>query len=59
MQQVLAAERSLRRVEKGDQRRVFTLRQRDFGAVRVREAPGAAIELEAAEAIAAPLRLPM
>src|SRR5260370_39244866 len=47
LQQVLAAERPLRRVEKGDQQSVFPLGQRDLGSARVGETPGAPIELPA------------
>ena len=58
LQQMLAAERSLRRVEKGDQQGIFALGQRDVGSVGIGQTPGAPVELPAAEPAAAPLRIP-
>jgi len=59
LQQMLAAERPLGCVEKGGQQSIFTLGQRDLGSVGVGEAPGAPIELPAAELAPAALRIPL
>jgi len=59
LQQMLAAERPLGRVEKGGQQSIFTLGQRDLGSAGVGETPGTPIELPAAELAPAPLRIPL
>jgi len=59
LQQVFARQRPLRRVEKGDQQRVFALRQGHRGACRVGQAPRAPIQQPAAEPVAAPFRIPL
>src|ERR1700732_3803958 len=59
LQQVLAAERPLGCVEKGNQQSVFALRQPDRGSVGVGQTPGAPIDLPATELAPAPLRIPL
>ena len=55
LQKVFSAKRTLRGFEEGDQRRVFALGQRYWGADRVNELPGPAIELPAGKSKAATL----
>src|SRR5580692_5930073 len=56
---MLAAERPLRRVEKGGQQGIFPLCQRDLGSAGVGETPGAPIELPTAELAPAPPWIPL
>ncbi len=55
LQQVLAAKRTLRCFEKGEQHCILTLGQCDRGAGRVGELPGLAVELPAGKSKAAAL----
>src|SRR6516162_3134356 len=59
LQQMLAAERPLGRVEKRRQQGVFALGQWDKTSARVAEAPGAAVELPAAKPASNPLGIPL
>src|SRR5262245_22369446 len=55
LQQVVAAERALRRIEKGEQQGVLAFCQCHRSVSGVREPPGFAVELPAAKSKAAPL----
>src|SRR5258708_18808498 len=55
LQQMLAAERTLRRLEKGEQHRILALGQCDRGSGRVGQLAGLAVELPAGKAKAAAL----
>src|SRR5262245_30353616 len=57
LQQVLAAQRALRRIEKGEQQGVLALGQCYRSAGGVGEPPGFAVELPAAKSKAAPLAI--
>src|SRR6202158_2797873 len=59
LQKVFARQRSLRRIEKGDQQGILTLRQRDRDAAGITEAPVAPIELPAAKPATASFRIPL
>ena len=57
LQQLLAAERPLGRIEKGGQQSVFALGQRNLGPAEVGEPPSPPIDLPAAETVSTALRI--